>query len=158
MRRLWRLAKASRAHDSLEEEAEGAKRAGGRWNNKGTPVIYTTHNVSTAAMEVLVHIDWALAPAHVLLAIDVPDDATVERLEESDLPRGWDDFPAPSALAYMGDDWVRGKTALLLDVPSAASPYERCVLINPLHPDIARCTLTVFGPYDFDGRLNPNDS
>lgn len=99
----------------------------------------------------------ALAPAHVLLAVDVPDDATVERLEVPDLPPGWDDFPAPPALAYMGDDWVRGKTALLLDVPSAASPYERCVLVNPLHPDIARCILTIFGPYDFDGRLNPND-
>jgi RES domain-containing protein len=153
--RLWRLAKATRPHDSLEDEAEGAKRVGGRWNSRGTPIIHASYNIATAALEILVHIDWFTAPEHVLLAIDVPDDASIERIEIADLPEDWDRYPAPGILSSIGDDWVKERTSLLLEVPSVASPYERNVLINPVHSAIARCKLSIEGPYVFDGRLKP---
>jgi RES domain-containing protein len=151
--RLWRLAKASRSHDSLDDEAEGAKRIGGRWNSRGTPVVYAAPHVSTAAMEVLVHVDWQFAPTHVLIAIDVPENASVLKLEEKQLPDDWSIYPAPGRLAEIGDNWVTKGESLLLDVPSAASPYERNILINPKHPDATRCTMTIIGSYIFDGRL-----
>lgn len=154
--RLWRLAKASRPHVSMEDEAEGAKRVGGRWNSKNTPIIYATYTIATAALEILVHIDWFAAPKHVLLAIDVPDDASIERIEIADLPKAWDFYPAPGILSSIGDDWIKDGTSLLLDVPSVASPYERNVLINPVHSDIARCKLSIEGPYEFDRRLKPD--
>ena len=153
--RLWRLAKASRPHASLQDEAEGARRVGGRWNRSGTPIIYATYHIGTAALEVLVHLDWTAAPAHVLLAIDVPDDASVETVDAARLPADWNVYPAPAYLADIGDPWIARGSSLLLDVPSVASPYERNVLINQNHPDIARCRLSTEGTYEFDGRLNP---
>lgn len=151
--RLWRLAKANRSHDGLDDEAEGAKRIGGRWNSRGTPVVYAAPHVSTAAMEVLVHVDWQFAPAHVLIAIDIPENASISKIEEGQLPDNWSTYPAPGLLAEIGDNWVTSGESLLLDVPSAASPYERNILINPKHPDASRCTMTIIGPYVFDGRL-----
>ena len=40
--------------------AEGARRLGGRWNSKGTPVLYMSENRSLAVLEVLVHLSAAL--------------------------------------------------------------------------------------------------
>ena len=154
--RLWRLAKAKHSHDSLYDEAEDAKRVGGRWNSRGTPLIYTAHHISTAAMEVLVHVDWLAAPKHVLVAIDVPDDASIEIIDVPDLPDDWATYPAPSLLASIGDNWVADGSSLLLEVPSVASPYERNILINPAHPEAASCAIAVMGPYDFDDRLRPS--
>ncbi|APZ41976.1 RES family NAD+ phosphorylase [Acidihalobacter ferrooxydans] len=153
--RLFRLAKARHEHTSLENESVGAQRAGGRWNSKGTAVVYSSCTIATAALETLVRLDWDLAPAFVLLAIDVPGNLEMDVIDQRALPRNWMDFPAPGTLAGIGDEWVKQGHALMLEVPSVASPYERNVLLNPAHPDAGRCSITVLGPYPFDGRLEP---
>jgi RES domain-containing protein len=155
--KLWRLAKARYGHTSLEDEAKGAAKSGGRWNSKGVPVLYASFHISTAAMEVLVHIDWDLVPDLALVEIEVPDDISTEVVERSLLPAGWGAHPYPSVLARIGDEWVKRGEFLMLDVPSAASPYERNALINPAHPEAARCSMKVLGPYVFDGRLLSGD-
>ena len=151
--RLWRLAKTCHEHATLEDEAKGAKQVGGRWNSKGIPVVYAAFNVATACMEVLVHVDWLMAPELVLLAIDVPDDITIDVVDHQDLPDDWSVFPAPRQLAEIGDDWAKNGNSLILEVPSAACPYERNAILNPFHSDASRCSIQVLGPYHFDGRL-----
>ena len=42
------------AHPSYD--GEGSRRAGGRWNSKGTRVIYMSENRSLCVLEVLVHL------------------------------------------------------------------------------------------------------
>ncbi|MGH7564183.1 MAG: RES family NAD+ phosphorylase [Gemmatimonadota bacterium] len=34
----------------------GARRAGGRWNSKGRPMIYTSEHLSLPVLETLVHV------------------------------------------------------------------------------------------------------
>lgn len=41
---------------------EGARVAGGRWNPKGVPVVYTAASLALAALELLVHTDDDLLP------------------------------------------------------------------------------------------------
>jgi RES domain-containing protein len=37
-------------------DGEGARRAGGRWNSKGTRILYMSENRSLSVLEVLVHL------------------------------------------------------------------------------------------------------
>ena len=60
-------------HTTLD--GEGARLAGGRWNPKGTPVIYASQSEALAYLEVLVGIrKQRVIPGDlVCLVIDIPD-------------------------------------------------------------------------------------
>jgi hypothetical protein len=107
--RVWRLCKIKH----IAFDGEGARRAGGRWNRRGTPVVYTSQSLSLAALELLVHCEIALAPEDlVAVPAEVPDAIAREELSAADLPRDWRVHPAPEGLARLGTDWIRrGKTA-----------------------------------------------
>jgi RES domain-containing protein len=150
--RIWRLCKIKH----IAFDGEGARRAGGRWNRRGTPVVYTSQSLSLAALELLVHCEIALAPEDlVAVPAEVPDAIAREELSAADLPRGWRGHPAPEDLALLGTDWIRrGKTAVLA-VPSAVVPAERNFLLNPAHADFARIRVGRPEPFSFDPRLSP---
>ena len=80
-----------------------------------------------------------------LFAIDFPDDAPTERLDE--LPV--DD----RACAARGDDFLRRGEALVLRVPSAIVAQEFNALLNPRHPAPAATRLAGSAPFAFDRRL-----
>ena len=68
--RVWRICK--RAHAAFD--GEGARLAGGRWNRRGTRMVYASGSLSLAALEILVHCDPALLPADlVAIPADIPD-------------------------------------------------------------------------------------
>jgi RES domain-containing protein len=100
----------------------------------------------------LVHIDRTDVPAsYKLLAIDVPDDAPQRAIAEEDLPEGWrGDLAATQAL---GLAWIAAAEALTLTVPSALVPHAVNVLVNPAHPDAARCTIAEAASAVLDARL-----
>lgn len=74
---LDRLAKTSRATDLT---GEGAKRAGGRWNFAGTPVIYTAQSGALAILEVLQYAQESDIRLFFVLTIDVPDSELVQQV------------------------------------------------------------------------------
>ncbi|MEW6754200.1 MAG: RES domain-containing protein [Candidatus Latescibacterota bacterium] len=45
----WRIVKAARATDAFS--GDGARRAGGRWNHPGTPIMYTAGSLALAALD-----------------------------------------------------------------------------------------------------------
>ena len=51
----------------------GASLYGGRWNHKGTPVIYTAASRALCALEILANAD-ELAGDYLFTPIEVPDD------------------------------------------------------------------------------------
>ncbi len=51
----------------------GASLYGGRWNHKGTPIIYTAESRALCALEVLANAD-ELADDYVVTTITVPDE------------------------------------------------------------------------------------
>jgi RES domain-containing protein len=144
---VHRLAKAGFAG----LDGEGARLYGGRWNSPGRPMVYSAASPSLAVLEVLVHLDLPpelMPDDYRLLAIEIPDDAAVERL---------DDVPAEArACAAVGDDFLARGAALALLVPSVIVPQERNVLVNVRHPDMGRVRITGDEPFRFDPRLATN--
>jgi RES domain-containing protein len=148
--RVWRLCR--RKHAAFD--GEGARLAGGRWNRRGTAVVYASETLSLAALESLVHLDFALAPDDlVAVAADIPDALPMTRLEVADLPRNWRRYPAPEALADLGTDWAGARRTAVLSVPSALVPRERNILLNPTHPEFRRVRLLPPERFSFDPRL-----
>jgi len=132
----------------------GAKIYGGRWNHAGHPVVYTSGSRSLAALEFLVHVPMALAPENLsIVEINIQENVQRESIKESQLPSSWRDYPAPEQLANIGTNWIKSKSSLLLDIPSAVVAKEVNTLINPLHPDIRHVNIAIVEKFSFDSRL-----
>ena len=134
----FRLCRAS--HPAYD--GEGARRVGGRWNSKGTRVLYMSENRSLAVLEVLVHLSASLPDRYVLGAASIPDDVAVEVLDESQLPANWStlDPREQEITRQMGDEWVVQQRSVILSVPSVILG-ERNYVLNPAHPDFQRIAL-----------------
>lgn len=149
---VWRICRARHGHAAFS--GEGTRRAGGRWNNRGLPVVYTAATASLAVVEMLVHMDPEDAPdAYILAGARIPDDVERTVCSVESLPGNWRVHPPPEATRATGDAWLReGRTAVLV-VPSAVIPKERNYLLNPVHPDMGRIELQPPEPFVFDPRL-----
>ena len=148
--RVWRLCK--RAHSAFD--GEGARLAGGRWNRRGSRMIYTSASLSLAALEILVHCDPSLLPSDlVAIAADIPVSLNIEPIDEAGLPPDWSRMPPPDALAELGSGWLEAARSPVLSVPSAVVPRERNYLINPGHPEFARIKRGATEAFSLDPRL-----
>lgn len=137
-----------------ELDGEGARLHGGRWNARGVPVVYTSASRALAFLETLVHGGLEFLPRDLaLLTIDVPDDSTVEEVAPRRLPRDWDAYPAPLALAAIGADWIARGAALALRVPSAVVHEEHTVLLNPRHAGMRHVRIVRRGAFQPDVRF-----
>jgi RES domain-containing protein len=130
----------------------GASLYGGRWNRKGTAVIYTAESRALCALEMLVNAD-ELAGDYVAVPIDVPDEIAVQAISAADLARGWDASAATDVTRDIGTNWANGLATAVLSVPSAVIPQERNYILNPTHPDFSRIVFASPEPFDFDDRL-----
>jgi RES domain-containing protein len=132
----------------------GAKTYGGRWNHRGTALIYASETRSLAMLEFLIRVSWLQAPGDMGLAtLEIADPIQSESLSPADLPEDWRLYPAPPGLADLGSAWMRSKRSLLLRVPSAIVEQEYNILINPEHPDLVRVTVLEVKDFEFDRRL-----
>lgn len=153
---VYRIAKTRHIKDLT---GTGARMAGGRWNKKGTAILYTSESRSLAAMEFLVHVPLSLLPANLSIAsIDIPDFMRLDKISTDDLPDGWWEYPALSKLAELGTDWARSNASLLLRVPSAVVQGEFNILINPLHPDMSRVAVRQIERFSLVERLVRRES
>src|SRR5438045_3640936 len=83
----------------------GASLYGGRWNHKGTPVIYTAASRALCALEVLANAD-ELAGDYVVTVIEVPEDLSLTARPIETLPPGWDAGPPTNLTRDIGTDWA----------------------------------------------------
>jgi len=149
--RVFRIAK-TRYIDDLS--GTGPRLHGGRWNNKGTSLIYTSSSRSLATVEYLVHVPIAIVPKNLRIAtIEIPAGIVPIEIETADLPDSWRQYPPPPGLADMGSNWALSGESLLLRVPSAVIENENNILINPTHPDMRRVEIVDVQSYSFDDRL-----
>ncbi len=74
-------------------------------------------------------------------------------LREEDLPADWDSKPPRLETQFIGDDFVKGKEAAVLKVPSCIVHQEFNYLINPNHPDAKRIIVVSTAPFNFDSRF-----
>jgi RES domain-containing protein len=128
--------------------------SGGRWNQKGTPLVYTAENMALATLEYVVHTPLSIVPKNLSIAsYEIPDGIVPEEISIDDLPKKWRAYPSPPKLAEMGSKWASAQRSLLLRVPSAIVPGEFNILINPSHPDITRIAISNIEKYAIDKRL-----
>lgn len=143
-RRIFRVCRS--IHASLD--GEGAKRAGGRWNSPGRPVVYMAETVSLAVLENLVHMTREDFPAgYVVVAAVVPDHVRVLRAE---------DLPIESRATnqrQLGDQWIDSCDSAVLEVRSTIVPFEHNYLLNPRHPDFGKIAVEPPVAFVFDERL-----
>ena len=152
---LWRIAVEAPAYSANDLTGKGAESTGGRWNAKGTAVIYASTSISLAAMETLVHLGAGILPLNrYLVRIDVPDRVwdNAFDLDTSNVP-GWDALPVGKASIDWGQRWLKSNDTLLAFVPSVIVPEERNCLINPAHADISKVKATTLRKWIYDARL-----
>ena len=150
--RVWRICRKPYVDAALD--GIGGMYISGRWHSKGNPIVYTASSAELAALEVLVHVDPLTAPADLrLLAIELPDDLSIEVLEPITLPQGWHSVPAPAALQTIGSSWLTSGRTAALNVPSAIIKVERNFLLNLRHPEVQRVRILSDEAFSFDTRL-----
>lgn len=88
----------------------------------------------------------------VAIEIAIPANAPSTEVRIEDLPSNWRDLDNPDCIR-IGSQWIRSAKGLWLSVPSAVNPLERNILINPEHPDIERCKVSLPVEVIYDQRL-----
>ena len=151
---VWRIAADTRDYEAHEISGKGAEKTGGRWNRKGTPLVYASASRALACLETVVHFGYALPLNRYLVRIVIPAGLWRTRvvLDPGDLV-GWDAEPLGKASMDWGSTWAQGRMALLAEVPSVIVPEEHNILINPDHPDAAKVTAVKIRRWTYDHRL-----
>lgn len=147
----WRIFKPK--HFSTAFTGEGARLYGGRWNSKGTSLVYTAGSQSLAALEMLVHLSSSEVLASYQVCSATFEDSLVETLDVATLPADWRSDPAPIALRAIGDEWIRRARSAILQVPSVIVPQEFNYLLNPVHTTFSSIQIGLSAPFEFDPRL-----
>jgi len=149
---VWRLCR--RRHSANPLDGRGARKLGGRWNRKGTPIVYCSATLSLAALEYLVHVHGDLMPEdQVSISIELPAAISSKIITPDDLPRNWRKYPAPLALQEIGTAWAANRESLLLRVPSSLIPTEQIYLLNPAHGEISKVRVKEIASFRLDPML-----
>jgi RES domain-containing protein len=131
----------------------GAMLRGGRWNSIGQRVIYAAESYAGAMLEVLVHANLAVPPKNQgVVRITIPEPLNIETVEPSALT-GWDSEDLTVSREF-GDTWLREMRTAVLRVPSVITEgRENNILINPLHPQFSKISVSEPEHIRWDSRL-----
>ena len=148
---VYRLCKKEYVNDL---SGYGAEMNSGRWNGKGTPDLYTSGSQALAVLEVAVHVPYGIMPVNYYMAgIELPEDSGIIKIGIAELPADWNRNPFPRSTQYIGDDFLKTNTHLMLQVPSAIVPGDWNYIINPRHPDFKDLKIVLTEPFEFDSRF-----
>ena len=97
----WRIVRAARVNSAFA--GEGARIYGGRWNSRGTAVIYVSEHESLAALELLVHLT-PLPPDDRYLSFRLEwEDKLTQHFPVKNLPPHWNAEPPDFQTMQIGD-------------------------------------------------------
>ena len=135
----WRVVHRKYARTAFD--GEGARRSGGRFNSKGTPMVYTADSLALAMLEVMVHVP-SYRQLYDRVAIPLQfDEGLVEVLDRADLPSDWGAAPPSRTTQVLGDAWAREQRSAVLCVPSLVVAHAHNYLLNPDHPAMEAVTV-----------------
>lgn len=149
MAEAWRIVKAR--HVATAFSGEGAAKTGGRWNSRGTPLVYTSSTKALATLEILVHLNPPLTFSLAAIPVHIPD-SLVEIHPGDLLPKDWRSQPPPPSTQSIGDAWVAAARSPVLALPSVITG-ETNFLLNPAHPEFRKIRLGSAEPFVIDPRL-----
>lgn len=149
--KIYRLSKKEFINDL---SGKGAEKYGGRWNSKGTVIIYTSDSRALCTAEVAVHFPLGIIPVDYFIStIEIPENVSMKEISPKSLPDNWKSFPHSHSTQQIGDDFVIKNLHLVLKVPSAVIQGDYNFLINPYHTDFKKIKILNIEPFDFDKRL-----
>ncbi len=151
----WRIGCDTPSYTADDMNGIGAKMTGGRWNRAGNPVVYAASSRALACLETVVHLGGGLPLNRYLVRVAIPDDVWHKRLTltHGSAQVGWDALPVGMVSLDLGDQWLRTRSAAILEVPSIVVPEELNILINPQHPDAARISASKVRKWLYDPRM-----
>jgi RES domain-containing protein len=148
---VYRLGKAKYSNDL---SGKGAKEAGGRWNSKGTPMVYTSESRALCTTEIAVHTPLNCLPdGYELISIEVPDNLPILELAAENLPHDWKSFPHPVSTQRIGEAFINEGKYTVMKAPSVIVQGEYNYLLNPAHKDFDKIKIIKKEPFVFDKRL-----
>ena len=151
MKIAWRIVGARYQDDAFS--GQGARLRGGRWNSKGTTMVYTAGSIALASIEMVVNLPGPqLLEAFVKIPVHIPHDLITD-LSVDKLPSDWNSRPISPTTKAIGDRWVQKRKSVVLKVPSVVIPEEHNYLLNPNHPDFEKISIGTPIIYCFDQRL-----
>lgn len=153
---LWRIGTDSPHYTAIDMSGKGAETTGGRWNRKGSAVVYASQSAALACLETLVHLNAGGLPLNrYLIEIRVPIAIWTKRaIFDMSNNIGWDAIPAGKVSLDWGDNWVKSQSSLLTVVPSVIVPFEENILINPRHTDAPKLVTVKHSKWTYDARLS----
>src|SRR5207237_10424684 len=105
MASAWRIVRAARVSTAFT--GEGSRLYGGRWNSRGTPVVYLSEHESLAALEIFVH-TMPLSPTDRYLSFRVDwDDKLTEYFRIKNLQPDSNAEPPTHGRIRVVDEWLR---------------------------------------------------
>ena len=135
-------------------DGEGAFRFGGRWNSRGTRILYTAGSLSLAALEMLVHLNNEEILLSYSFATTEFDESLILPVEKfRTLPENWNASPSPLEIQRIGDEWAEKQASVVLKVPTSVLPVEFNYLINVGHREFSKVKLGKPQTFTFDERL-----
>lgn len=148
---VFRLSKGKYQRDL---SGKGAEINGGRWNSKGTALLYTSQSRALTFAEISMHIPLGIVPKdYFLITIQIPDTAAILELSKVALPTGWRLNPPSDSTQKIGDEFAARLKYLVLCVPSAVVPGDFNYLINPSHQMMGEVIIVDVEPFEFDSRF-----
>lgn len=147
---VYRLYKSTYITEPLS--VEGSRRAGGRWNPKGFPILYASATPELALLEVVAHLNPSFVPRFNLLVLDIPQPERIVLV--SDLPANWRDDDQYEIMQNHLSDWLKHPETLTVVVPSAIVVRSVNYLIHGDHPQFNKLVKIIENePFELDGRL-----
>jgi RES domain-containing protein len=148
---VYRLSKSEYANDL---SGSGARKAGGRWNSKGTAMIYTAESRALCTAEIAVHLPLGNIPKnYCMVSIEIPASIEIKELKVTELSRNWKSFPYIEKTQEIGDQFNSENRYTVIKVPSAVVPGDFNYLLNPGHVNFPGIRIIQKEPFNFDERL-----
>jgi len=149
--RVFRLSSEKYKNDL---SGKGAEIAGGRWNNKGFSIVYTSESRALCTTEIAVRTPLGILPLnYFLIEIDIPNELKIKELKLTDLPKDWKSYPHSNTTQQIGNAFIKEGKYVILKVPSAAVQGDYNYLLNPKHKDFYKIKIIKTSLFNFDKRL-----
>ena len=148
--KIYRIAKQKFINDLT---GEGARLYGGRWNKKGSAMLYFSEHLSLCVLEMLVHTDQQLITNNYYFIKLEISEKKIKSISESKLPFNWRSNNLISETQDFGNNWLQNNKELALRIPSAVLPSESNILINPNHMEISKIKIIKTSELNLDARL-----
>ena len=106
---LWRIGTDTLDYTAGDPSGQGAETTGGRWNHKGTALLYTRASAALACLETLLHLNAGGLPMNrYLVEIGVPNAIWADQsIFDKSVNVGWDAIPARKVSIAWETDWAK---------------------------------------------------